>query len=126
MNANRNVFFDVVKGVALTYILNIVFLLIYATILSFTDVSEATIPTVIFVISLLGVFISSSLTTIKIKENGLKYGAIIGLVYILILYLIGCTTSVGFSFTAYSLATIVFNIFIGMVGGVVGVNLVKN
>ena len=50
----------ILKGVLITYILNIIFLLIYAAILAYTSVSESTIPTVIFVINLLGIWGNNS------------------------------------------------------------------
>ena len=126
MSERKNVFGVVLRGVLLTYILNILFILLYATILSYTDVTESTIPTVIFVINLMGIFIASSISAIKIKSNGMKYGGIIGFLYIIILYLLGAFTNVGFGLTSYSIATIIFNVLIGMVGGVIGVNLAKN
>lgn len=118
--------FFILKGVLFTYILNLLFLLVYAAVLTYTDVSESTIPTVIFVINLLGIFISTSITSIKIKENGMKYGAIIAAAYIVTLYLFGTFVGTGLSLTSYAIATIIFNILIGMAGGIVGVNLVKN
>ena len=126
MNKNTSSVMLVVKGVLLAYLLNLLFILIYAAILSLTSVSDSTMPTVIFVINLLGIFISTSITGLKIKENGLKYGAIIGAIYILILYLISSVNGLGLALTSYATATIIFNVLIGMVGGVVGVNLVKN
>ena len=118
--------FLVFKGVLFTYILNLIFLLIYAALLTYTDVAESTMPTVIFVINLLGIFISTSIISIKIKENGMKYGATIAAFYIFTVYLLGMFNGAGLSLTSYAAATIVFNILIGMAGGIVGVNLVKN
>lgn len=119
-------FIMILKGVLCAYILNILFLVIYAAILAHTSVPESTMPTVIFIINLLGIFISTSITSIKIKENGMKYGAIIGAIYIITLYLIGSLSGIGLSLTSYAISTIIFNILIGMTGGIVGVNLVKN
>ncbi len=116
----------ILKGVLFANILNLVFLLMYAAVLTYTDVSESTMPTVIFVINLLGIFISTSITSIKIKENGMKYGGIISGVYIILLYILGSLYGTGWALTSYALATIIFNILIGMAGGIVGVNLVKN
>ena len=126
MSERRSTFGIVLKGVLLTCVLNILFILVYATILAYTDVAESTIPTVMFVINLVGIFIASSISAIKIKSNGLKYGGLIGFVYIIVLYLLGAFTSVGFALSSYSIATIIFNILIGMVGGIIGVNLAKN
>ena len=126
MSERRSTLGIVLKGVLLTCVLNILFILVYATILAYTDVAESTIPTVMFVINLVGIFIASSISAIKIKSNGLKYGGLIGFVYIIVLYLLGAFTSVGFALSSYSIATIIFNILIGMVGGIIGVNLAKN
>ena len=59
MSERRSAFGIVLKGVLLTCVLNILFILVYATILAYTDVAESTIPTVMFVINLVGIFICS-------------------------------------------------------------------
>lgn len=115
----------IIKGVLLGYLITFILIIAYAGILAYTDVSEKTIPTVLFIISILSVFIASSLVVIKIKENGLKNGGLIGLLYIIIMYIFSSITSTGFALNGYAIATIIFNILLGMVGGIIGVNLAK-
>lgn len=122
---NKGRILTIAKGVLLSYIITFVLILAYAIILTYTNVSESTIPIVLFVISILSVFISSSIMVIKIKENGLKNGGLIGFFYILIMYLLSSITSTGFALNGYAIATIIFNILLGMVGGIIGVNLAK-
>lgn len=115
----------ILKGVLLAYCISFLLILVYSAILTYTGVSESTIPMVVFMISLLSVFLASSLMVIKLKENGLKNGGLIGLIYILVLYSLSSLTSVGFGLSSFSIATIIFNILLGMVGGIIGVNLAK-
>ena len=115
----------IAKGVLLGYIINIISLIIYSAILAYTNVSEKSIPLVLFIIGLASVFIASSLTVIKIKKSGLKNGGLIGLCYVMILYVLSSFYGVGFSLTKYSILTIILYIFLGMFGGIVGVNLLK-
>ena len=113
------------KGVMIAYIITFLLILIYSALLTYTSIPESTIPTYTFIISIISVFIASSIMVIKIKENGLKNGGLIGLIYIILLYIISSITSAGFALDSYSIATIIFNILLGMVGGIVGVNLAK-
>lgn len=115
----------IAKGVLLSYIITIISLIIYSAILAYTNVSEKSIPLVLFIIGLASVFIASSLTVIKIKKSGLKNGGLIGLCYVMILYVLSSFYGVGFSLTKYSILTIILYIFLGMFGGIVGVNLLK-
>lgn len=110
-------------SVAFSYLVTFLFILIYSAILAHTNVSEKTIPTCLFIIGMISVFISSSFAVIKIKKNGLKNGGIVGLLYVFILYLLSSIYSTGFTLTKYSIATIIFYILLGMLGGIIGVNL---
>lgn len=118
-------FFTICKSVLLAYLITFLLSLVYAMILSYTSVSESSIPTCMFVISIFSVFIASSFAVIRIKENGLKNGGIVGLIYIMILYVLSSFTSIGFGVTSYAISTIIFNILLGMVGGIIGVNIAK-
>ncbi len=118
-------FFTIGKSVLIAYIITFILTLVYAILLSYTDISESTIPTCMFVINIFSVFIASSIAVIKIKENGLKNGGLVGLMYIIIMYLLSSLTSVGFAVSGYAISTIIFNILLGMVGGIIGVNIAK-
>ena len=113
------------KSVLIAYAITFISTVIYSMLLAYTNVSESTIPTCMFVISVASVFMASSFAVIKIKENGLKNGGLVGFIYIFILYILSSITSVGFVVSSYAISTIIFNILLGMVGGIIGVNIVK-
>lgn len=116
----------IVKGVLFSYLITLILIFLYSILLTYTSISESTIPTGVLIIGMVSVFISSSIAVIKIKRNGMKNGGIIGFCYILILYLLSSIYETGFALTKYSITTIIFYIFLGMIGGIVGANLVSH
>ncbi len=63
------------------------------------------------------------MATSSIKKNGILNGGIIGLSYILLIYIASSITGSGFNVNMYSIIMILIGISAGMIGGVVGVNL---
>lgn len=115
----------ITKSILISYIITLILIFIYSAILAYTKVPESTIPICLFIIGIISVFISSSLAVIKINKNGLKNGGIIGLGYVFILYLLSSISEATFALTKYSILTIIIYILAGMIGGIIGVNLVK-
>lgn len=113
------------KGIIIAFVSTFVFLFIFAIILTYTNISESIIPTVIIVITIISILLGSSISTIKIKKNGIVNGGIIGLSYILMLYLISSIVHTGFALNIYSIVMIILSILAGMIGGIVGVNRTK-
>lgn len=111
------------KGVILGYLFMLFEIFIYSMILAYTSVPESSMETSVFLFSLLSVFISSSLVCIKIKENGMKNGGLVGFFYIILVYLFGSIMMGNFVLTSQTITTIIFNILLGMIGGIVGVNI---
>ncbi|MCI9287469.1 MAG: TIGR04086 family membrane protein [Clostridia bacterium] len=116
---------NIVKGILIAFASTFVLLFICAIILTYTNISESIIPTVIIVITIISILLGSSISTIKIKKNGIVNGGIIGLTYILMLYFISSIVHTGFSLNIYSIVMIILSILAGMVGGIVGVNRTK-
>lgn len=111
------------KGVLLGYLFMLFEIFVYSILLAYTSIPESSIGTCVFVFSLLSVFVSSSLVCIKIKENGMKNGGIVGFFYIMLVYLLESILIGNFALTSKTITTIIFNILLGMIGGIVGVNL---
>lgn len=113
----------ILKGTITAIILSLILLLIFAIILTYTAISENVIKPVIIVISGISILVGSSISTLTIKKNGMINGCLVGLIYILSLYLISSIIVSVFSINLYSLIMIVVCIITGMIGGVIGVNL---
>lgn len=111
------------KGSIVSILLTMLLLFVFSVILTYTSLQETIITPVIIVITAISILIGSSISTLKIKKNGLLNGAIVGIIYILSIYLISGVTGTGFSLNLNSIIMIISSIIAGMVGGIIGVNL---
>ena len=116
-------YFNVVKGVIISYIFTFISFLIFAILLSTTNISDSYIPGVICIISILGILIGSASCTKKANSQGLLWGSFVGIIYSAILYAISSLLFVGFNLPLSSFYLIALSILFGAIGGVVGINL---
>ena len=119
---NENNIKKIIKGSLISIIVTIIGLIIFASLLSYTSISEATIPTVTIIITAISILIGSSLCMSTVKKNGIMNGAIIGLIYIITIYLLSSIIEGTFSLNKYSVVMIIGSILAGALGGIIGVN----
>lgn len=115
----------IIKGSIFAIIISLILLLIYALILTYTDISETTIIPVVTIIVGISILIGSVVSVRKIRKNGLINGGIVGLIYVIALYITSSMCLVGFSITLNSIIVLVVGIITGMIGGIIGVNLYR-
>ena len=122
-NINNNIFINILKGLGIAFIVTFIFLLILSIVLTYSNVSENIINPTIIIITALSILIGSSISNIKIKKNGLINGAIIGGIYIILLYLFSSIFRMDFSLTIQSMIMVITGIVFGILGGIIGVNI---
>lgn len=113
----------IAKGSATALIITLVLLLIFAMLLTFTSIQENTIKPVIIIITAISILIGSSISTLKINKNGMLNGGLVGLSYILTMYVLSSIIATGFSLNLSSIIMIVSSVLAGIIGGIIGVNL---
>lgn len=121
VNLNNNIM-KVIKGSVISFLISVILLFIFASLLVYTSLQETTMKPVVIIISIVSILIGSSLSSIKIKKNGIINGALVGLIYILTLYILSSIALIGFNLNLYSIIMIIGAIISGMVGGIIGVN----
>lgn len=121
VNLNNNII-KVIKGSVISFFISVILLFIFASLLVYTNIQETTIKPVVIIISIVSILIGSSLSSIKIKKNGIINGALVGLIYILTLYILSSISFIGFNLNIYSIIMIIGAILSGMIGGIIGVN----
>lgn len=119
----QNNFVNIFKGIIISFIFTLLLLFVFAIVLTYTNTPESTIAPIIIIITSISILVGSSISTIKIKKNGILNGGIIGLVYILTIYIISSCVQTGFALNISSIIMIIFSILAGMIGGIVGVNI---
>ncbi len=123
-NSTNNIV-GIFKGSVISILLTMILLMAFSAILTYTNVNESTMPTVIIIITAFSILLGSQITTRKIKKNGIVNGALVGIIYILCLYLISSFVTNNFALGHYSIIMIITSILIGGLGGIIGVNLKK-
>lgn len=113
---------NIAKGVGISLLTTFILLLVFATILTYTEISETIINPVIIVITAISILIGSSIGNIKIKKNGLLNGALIGGIYIVTIYLISSILNWKFGLQMQSIIMIGIGMIFGILGGIIGVN----
>lgn len=114
---------NIIKGFTLAIIFSIIFLTIFAILLTYTTIPESTIMPVVLTITGISILIGSTICSRKIKKNGLIYGGIVGFIYIFILYLASSLCLTGFTISTNSFIMLAVGVITGIIGGIVGVNI---
>lgn len=112
----------VLKGTGLAVIITLVMLLIYSCLLTYTNINESTMSAVVIVVTALSILVGSFMSSINIKKNGLTNGALVGLFYILVIYMLSSIINGNFGVNFQSIIMIVASILAGSIGGIIGVN----
>ena len=120
---NINFFTIFLKSIIISVFVSLLLILILSFFISNTSLKESIInPSVIF-ISAISILIGGFLVSKKVRKKGILYGALVGLIYMLVMYLISSLINLDFSINLNSVIMIGFGILGGAVGGILGVNL---
>ena len=122
MFENNNTIISIIKGTAISFLVTIIALTVFAVLLTYTELSENTIKPVVITVTGISILIGSSIGTRKIRKNGLITGGIIGFLYILIIYVISSALNTNFAIDWVSAIMIGVGIVGGIFGGIIGVN----
>lgn len=122
ISENGNNIKKVIKGSAFSIIITLIGLLVYSIILSYTSVSESTIPTIVIIITAISILIGSTISTSNIKKNGIINGMFVGLIYIAIIYLLSSIVTGNFLLNITSIIMIITSVLTGALGGIIRVN----
>ncbi|MBR6504699.1 MAG: TIGR04086 family membrane protein [Clostridia bacterium] len=113
----------IAKSIIFSVVFTLILLFAYSILLSYSSISETTIPIAIIAISSISILTFSIICMLKIKNNGIINGGIIGLFYMLIIYLLSSIVQTGFGLNLNSIIMIISGVICGMLGGIIGVNI---
>ena len=109
-------------GSGVSIIITIIGLIIFASLLTYTSIAENAIPTVTIIITVISILIGSSVSMSNVRKNGIINGSIVGLIYILTIYILSSLIEGSFSLNTYSIIMIIGSVLAGALGGIIGVN----
>ncbi len=111
------------KSLALCFAISFLLIIIYALILSFTSMSDASMAVVTQSIIILSITIGSIYGAKKQMNKGWLFGIVLGLLFTIVLIPLSMGFGQSFSFDKYFTAKLGMGAFVGLIGGVIGVNL---
>lgn len=122
ISENGNNIKRIIKGSIFSIVITLIGLLVYSIILSYTSVSESTMPATIIIITAVSILIGSTISTSNIKKNGIVNGVLVGIIYIAIIYLISSIVTGNFLLNTNSIIMVIASVLTGALGGIIGVN----
>ncbi len=125
MNENGNNLKRILIGSGISIVITIIGLIIFSILVTYTSIKESTIPLVTIIITIMSILIGSTISMIKLRKNGIINGAIVGLIYILIIYSLSSILNNSFSLNSKSIIMMISSILAGALGGIIGVNKKK-
>lgn len=122
---NESQVFCILKGLIIAILFTVVALSLFSILLVYTDLGEETIEPVILVVTAVSILVGSSIGLRRVKSKGLLKGGLIGLLYILTIYLVSSLVNSNFSLNVASVIMILGGITGGVIGGIIGINSKK-
>lgn len=120
----NNVIFKIFKGVGISIAFTLICLTIFSALLTYTNLSESLIQPVVISVTGISILVGSFFATRKVGKNGIIKGVLVGLIYILLIYVISSVVNGGnFALTIGSIIMILIGILCGAIGGIIGVNI---
>lgn len=107
----------------ISFLVTIIGISVSSVIFAYTSIDDRHLQTFVFGIILLAVLIGAMILSKKIKQKGLIYGGIFGLIYCLILYVSSAIAYTGFFMSNTLLIYLLISFMAGIVGGIIGVNI---
>ena len=114
-----------ITGVLMAYAITAIAFLAYAMLVTYTDMSERNLPTVVVITTLLSVMVAGFDAARGAQNRGWLWGMGAGFAYVIIMAILMVTVLPTFAVDGRTLLTIILGIAGGGLGGILGINLKK-
>ena len=125
LSTHRTQIVFLLKGVLIAFAITSIALLAYALLVTYTNMSESILPTVIAITTLLSVMVAGFDAARGAQNRGWLWGMCAGLLYATVLAILMIIAVPSFAVDTRTLTTIAIAIAGGGLGGMLGINLGK-
>lgn len=119
----NNDYLPAAEGVLRGFIITVVLLLIFAVIMTFTEVSEKTSSIFYLVTTILSIMYGSIYAVRKIKRRGWLIGIVVTLLYLLVLYMVSIVSGNSSVIGTDRITRLLLALIVGALSGMIGINL---
>ncbi len=110
------------KNLLLSIIISLILIIVFSVLMSKTNINDNLLNPIIIGIVTFSLLVSAFNMSRCKKEKGIIFGSLLGIAYIVVLYLISSFAMLDFSVSINSLIFIILGILGGAIGGIIGVN----
>jgi putative membrane protein (TIGR04086 family) len=118
-----NIYGTFLKSLGICFAISFVLIILYALVLSFTSMSDSSMNMTMQIIMILSITISSIYGGKKISRKGWLFGIGLGLLFTFLLVPLSIGFGQSFSLDKYFFAKVLMGSSVGLIGGIIGVNL---
>ena len=112
-----------VKAMLIAVGFTVLVFFICALLLTYTGLSESAIPFIVIITAVTSVILAGTVTGKRAGQRGYLNGALTGVAYMALLYVISLLVGGDFYFGTYILILLIIGLFGGAFGGILGINL---
>lgn len=113
---------SLLKGLLASYIITIPAFMLFALILTNLDFPQKLMTPVVVIITVISVLTAGSVSTRGVRSRGWLNGSIVGLVYMLVLYLFSSILCKNFTIDRYVITMTIIGVLAGAIGGIMSIN----
>ncbi|AFK86694.1 MULTISPECIES: TIGR04086 family membrane protein [Thermoanaerobacterium] len=113
----------IIVGLLVSYIITLLFFIIYALVLTYTPLSELTLPTLTMLITIIGIVLSGAIAARNTRSKGWLNGGLAGLLYVLLMLFLGVYFVKEAGINAGIALKLIWGVVLGAIGGMIGINL---
>lgn len=117
---------SLIKGIFAAYLITLPAFVVFSFVLTYTDFPEKYISTSVIIITIMSVLIAGSTATRNVRNRGWLNGAVVGIIYMLGLYLFSSLIFKDFTIDRHVIIMFLIGILIGSVGGIIGINFKRS
>lgn len=110
------------KNLLLSFLISLGLIVILSVLMSKTSIPDTLLEPMVIGIVTFSLLIGAFYMSKSKKEKGIIYGSLLGITYILILYLLSSLITLNFSISMGTVFFILLGIVGGAIGGIIGVN----
>lgn len=118
-----NIYGVFLKALGICFAISFILIILYALILSFTSMSDSTMNMTIQIIMIVSITASSIYGGKRISRKGWLFGIVLGLAFTFLLVPLSISFTQSFSLDKYFAAKVLMGSAVGLIGGIIGVNL---
>ncbi len=113
------------SGLGIGYAITCIIFIAYAILLTYTNITEKNIPIVVLATVVLSVLVAGYDAAKAVEKKGWLWGMLAGLLYAVIMILIGLSVLRNFGLDGKMFTLLVLSLAGGGLGGIIGINFKK-